>query len=349
METISKYCRSIYYRKGVVAHKGNQCHKNLIYPLLKFETCIFPVFFVDSIIMSEIPTHIVRDLQKLDSRYLVKIIFFILIYILSVLIVLCFISVFKNSGLVFAIPFYILAGASMHGICLFTHEGVHGTIHRNILVNNFIGSISGYIVLQTMAGYRVLHLKHHKHLNMDGDPGLLQTYTSNKFIIAAMEWGYLLFGYIAFLSIIPYQGLKQGTKKDKLLIIKDLFFIVLFLYFILFLLPPHWFLHCWLIPMVFVHFMMNIRGMSQHLMLEDHHDPYLGARTIKAHPIVDFFLCNENYHIEHHLYPSIPWYNLKKVHLHIERNLFEKQSIIIFSFKQFLKEFVNKSFKEIRA
>ena len=47
-------------------------------------------------------------------------------------------------------------------------------------------------------------------------------------------------------------------------------------------------------------------------MLEDYHDPYKGARTIKAHPVVDFFLCNENYHIEHHLYPSVPWYNLKK-------------------------------------
>ena len=304
---------------------------------------------VDLRMISEIEARIIRDLHILKNRYLVKIPLFCLIYVSSVLIILYFNSISKNYNLLISTPFYILAGASMHGICLFAHEGVHGTIHKNTWINNFIGSVSGYIVLQSLAGYRVLHLKHHKYLNREGDPGLLKTYVSNKFLIAAMEWGYLVFGYIAFLSIIPYQGFKQGTKKDRLLIAKDLVFIILFLYSILFLLQSSWFIHGWLIPMVFVHFMMNIRGMSQHLMLEDHHDPYKGARTIKAHPIVEFFLCNENYHIEHHLFPSIPWYNLKKVHAVIEKNLVKSKSTIIFSFRQFLVDFIHKSFKEIRT
>ena len=299
--------------------------------------------------MAEIQPKTLRALHKLENRYLLKIVFFGLIYFISVSITLHFNSSLLNYGLICSIPFYITAGASMHGVCLFTHEGVHGTIHKNIWVNNFIGSLSGYIVLQTMAGYRVLHLKHHKYLNINGDPGLLKTYVSNKFIIVAMEWGYLLFGYVAFLSVIPYQGFKQGTKKDKILIIKDLVFIFLISGLIINFLPLSWLIHGWLIPMVFVHFMMNVRGMSQHLMLEDHHDPYNGARTIIAHPIVDFFLCNENYHIEHHLYPSIPWYNLKKVHSLIQRDLNEKNSTIIFSFREFVIQFINKSFKEIRA
>ena len=299
--------------------------------------------------MAEIQPKTLRALHKLENRYLLKIIFFGLIYFISISIALYFNSLLLNYGLICSIPLYITAGASMHGVCLFTHEGVHGTIHKNILVNNFIGSLSGYIVLQTMAGYRVLHLKHHKYLNINGDPGLLKTYVSNKFIIVAMEWGYLLFGYVAFLSIIPYQGFKQGTKKDKVLIIKDLIFIFLISGLIIKFLPLSWLIHGWLIPMIFVHFMMNIRGMSQHLMLEDHHDPYNGARTIIAHPIVDFFLCNENYHIEHHLYPSIPWYNLKKVHSLIQRELNEKNSTIIFSFREFIIQFINKSFKAIRA
>ena len=105
-------------------------------------------------------------------------------------------------------------------------------------------------------------------------------------------------------------------------------------------LPFVWFIHGWLIPMIFVHFMMNIRGMSQHLMLEDYHDPFKGARTIKAHPIVDFFLCNENYHIEHHLYPSVPWYNLKKIHELIADKFIENNSTIIFSFKDFIFQFI---------
>ena len=84
-------------------------------------------------------------------------------------------------------------------------------------------------------------------------------------------------------------------------------------------------------------------------MLEDYHDPFKGARPIKAHPIVDYFLCNENYHIEHHLYPSVPWYNLKKVHELIKDKFIENNSTIIFSFKDFIFQFINKSIKAIKA
>ena len=80
-------------------------------------------------------------------------------------------------------------------------------------------------------------------------------------------------------------------------------------------------------------------------MLEDYNDPYKGARTIKTNSIVDFFLCNENYHIEHHLYPNIPWYNLKKLHEIIKDDLKKQNSTIIFSFREFIVQFINKGYQ----
>jgi len=296
-----------------------------------------------------IRTSEIQKLMIIKHRYLLKIILFLCIYLFSITSILYLNKNNSSLEVLLCIPFYLSAGASLHGICLFTHEGVHRTLHKNIWVNNIIGSICGYLVLQTMAGYRVLHLKHHKYLNTKGDPGLLTTYVSNKYVIAAMEWGYFLFGYVAFLTVIPYQGFKQGSIKDRFLIGLDIFFIFFLFWLSINNLPFVWLIHGWLIPMIFVHFMMNIRGMSQHLMLEDYHDPFKGARTIKAHPIVDFFLCNENYHIEHHLYPSVPWYNLKKVHELIADKFIENNSTIIFSFKDFIFQFINKSIKAIKA
>ena len=43
-------------------------------------------------------------------------------------------------------------------------------------------------------------------------------------------------------------------------------------------------------------------------------DPLRVARTVETSPFVSFFLNNLNYHLEHHLYPGIPWNNLPKVH-----------------------------------
>ncbi len=298
-------------------------------------------FFVNS--------DIFKELHILNHRYLLRIFIFLFLYLSSSATAIYCNDFIVNYGFLVAIPFYILAGASLHGICLFTHEGVHGTLHEIPWINNLIGSLTGYPVLQTLAGYRVLHLKHHKYLNIDGDPGLLENYYTNKYVIAAMEWGYFIFGYISFLSIIPFQGFCQGGNKDKILIVCDMLCITLMVIFIFWFLPINWVIHGWLIPLVYVHFMMNIRGMSQHLMLEDHHDPFKGTRTIIPHPVVTFFLCNENYHIEHHVYPGIPWYNLQKVHHILKPELKAKGSTIIYSFSEFIGQFVRTSKTRISA
>ena len=127
-------------------------------------------------------SEIIKELMVIKHRYLLKIPFLLFLYIFAVSITIYFQQIFGIYGYFASLPLYLLAGASLHGICLFTHEGVHGTLHTNKWINDFIGSLTGYIVLQTMAGYRVLHLKHHKYLNIEGDPGLLKTYfKSNKY------------------------------------------------------------------------------------------------------------------------------------------------------------------------
>ncbi len=61
-------------------------------------------------------------------------------------------------------PLYLLAAASLHGISLFTHEAVHGTLARNRWINGVFGALCAIPVLQNFSAYRVLHLRHHAHL-----------------------------------------------------------------------------------------------------------------------------------------------------------------------------------------
>ncbi len=56
-----------------------------------------------------------------------------------------------------------------------------------------------------------------------------------------------------------------------------------------------------------------IRGFSQHALTDDS-DPYLGSRTMISNPILAFILLQENYHVEHHLFPEIPSYHLPQLH-----------------------------------
>src|SRR5262249_22939297 len=69
----------------------------------------------------------------------------------------------------------------------------------------------------------------------------------------------------------------------------------------------------WFVPLLLVGALTAIRGFTQHGITEAT-DPYLASRTMLPGPIVSFFLLHENYHLEHHLFPEIPSYNLPALH-----------------------------------
>lgn len=56
-------------------------------------------------------------------------------------------------------------------------------------------------------------------------------------------------------------------------------------------------------------------GMSQHLGLhEDVLDHRLNTRTVYLNPFFRFLYWNMNYHIEHHMFPMVPYHALPKLH-----------------------------------
>lgn len=60
-------------------------------------------------------------------------------------------------------------------------------------------------------------------------------------------------------------------------------------------------------------------GMTQHLGLhEDVLDHRLNSRTIYMNPVLRFLYWNMNYHIEHHMFPMVPYHALAKLHEEIK-------------------------------
>ncbi|TQV81095.1 fatty acid desaturase family protein [Aliikangiella coralliicola] len=72
----------------------------------------------------------------------------------------------------------------------------------------------------------------------------------------------------------------------------------------------------WLLPMFSILFVFfRIRGVCEHGGLKVDDNSMLTTRTI-INPLQAYFFHphRANYHIEHHLYPNVPYYNLKKLH-----------------------------------
>jgi len=56
-------------------------------------------------------------------------------------------------------------------------------------------------------------------------------------------------------------------------------------------------------------------GLCQHLGLhEDVVDHRLNSRTIYMNPVFRFLYWNMNYHIEHHMFPMVPYHALPQLH-----------------------------------
>jgi fatty acid desaturase len=65
-----------------------------------------------------------------------------------------------------------------------------------------------------------------------------------------------------------------------------------------------------------------ICGVSQHAGLaEDVLDHRLNSRTIMMNPVFRFIYWNMNYHVEHHMFPMVPYHALPKLHEEMKHEL----------------------------
>lgn len=66
----------------------------------------------------------------------------------------------------------------------------------------------------------------------------------------------------------------------------------------------------------------RLLALSQHYKLENDVDDFSrNSRSIEIPYIIEFLYSNMNYHIEHHMYPGVPYYNLRKLHVILKSKL----------------------------
>ena len=290
---------------------------------------------------------LLRDLHRPRHEGWTRLIVFVALY-LSAAAAVFFVATLPVGAWKYlaCLPLYLLAAASLHGVSLFTHEAVHGTLASNRTVNDVLGAVCAWPVLQNFAAYKVLHLRHHDHLGLPGDPDHYENYTHWTWLLFLMHWGRLVIGYPAYITAIPVLGFRQGRGRERFWILFEVGCVVLLIVAaILSPVPRALLIHAWLIPMLFINTLVNVRGMSQHTLLEHHSDTILGTRSILTNRVTAFFMCNENYHLEHHLYPGVPWYNLPRLHNALHDDLVARGAPYIRSYFEFVAQFVAASFR----
>jgi fatty acid desaturase len=71
-------------------------------------------------------------------------------------------------------------------------------------------------------------------------------------------------------------------------------------------------------------------GMTQHCGLKDNDSDFRkSTRTITINPVLEFLYWNMNWHIEHHMYASVPCYNLRKLNKLVADDMPQPRTLIV--------------------
>ena len=205
------------------------------------------------------------------------------------------------------------------------HEMGHGTAFRTQWKNEAIYQIACFFMMRNPTGWRWSHTRHHTDTIIVGrDPEIITP--------RPPAVGKLLLNVVGLLDVpqslrnmLRYAaGNLNAQEKDYIPLTEQpkAFFVArvwVAIYLAVIVACVYWgsILPAMLIglPRIYGAWHHLMTGVTQHIGLaEDVLDHRLNCRTVYINPFSRFVYMNMNYHVEHHMYPMIPYHRLPELH-----------------------------------
>lgn len=209
------------------------------------------------------------------------------------------------------------------------HDACHQSAHRNRVINAILGHGSALMLAFAFPVFTRVHLQHHAHVNdPENDPDY---YVSTG--------GPVWLAPVRFLTHEVFFFKRQLWRNNELwewfwnrLFIAAIFYVSIQYHFLGYI------LNFWFIPSYIVGIALGL--FFDYLPHRPHQerDRWKNAR-VYPNRILNVLIMGQNYHLVHHLWPAVPWYNFQPTYYAMKPLLDEKgcdQSLGIFQGKEFL-------------
>jgi fatty acid desaturase len=236
----------------------------------------------------------------------------------------------------------LIIGTRQHALFVIAHDAAHYLLFENRKLNDWAGRACATVQGLSMCTYRVIHRLHHNNLygELDPDTALHGGYPRGKIYLvkkllkdlagltAWKTYAYFLGGAPALNSAtqVAMRPLDDTSAKLRAEARRDRNAVIAFhgLLLIAFAISGHLvqYLVLWILPLVtVVQAILRLRAIAEHGATSDFSSPLTAARTNLAPAWLRWaiFPHNVNYHIEHHLYASVPQHNLPELHREMAR------------------------------
>ena len=221
----------------------------------------------------------------------------------------------------------IIIGTRQLGLFVLMHDAAHAGLHINRRVNDWVAV---WLCSASIRDYRPYHLQHHRFVQQTEDPDLV---LSAPFPVTRASLGRKIvrdltgqtffkqrFGHVVHRIKSRADGesalvlFGQEITKDRRFLIGNGLGLLLFSAF-----GVGWvWLAMWLLPMMtWLPLVFRIRNIAEHaLITKNQPDPLRQARTTQANLLERILVAPYwvNYHCEHHMFTSVPCWNLARAH-----------------------------------
>ncbi len=246
-----------------------------------------------------------------------------------------------------AIPYLIYAALYAGSSDSRWHESGHGTAFRTDWLNNALYEVSSFMVMRESVVWRWSHTRHHSDTIIVGrDPEIAVPRPPD---IKALILGiFNLTVYPKYFKSILLHSLGSMSADEKTFIPESEFprifrnariYVLIYASVIALAIYTSSILPLMYIGLanIFGSWLMVLYGLTQHAGLaENVLDHRLNCRTVYMNPIHRFLYWNMNYHVEHHMFPLVPYHRQRELHEAIRNDCPEPYPNLIAAYKEII-------------
>ncbi len=205
------------------------------------------------------------------------------------------------------------------------HELSHGTPFKTRWLNDALYQLCAFMTLREATYWRWSHSRHHTHTIIVGrdpeiavprPPDIIGTVLDLFFVKTGITMIGLIIRNATGSLNADGRHFIPASEKSKVVRSSRIYVAIMLATIIACIatrsLLPAMFI---VLPRFYGGPLSQIFNITQHAGLdEDVYDHRLNTRTVLMNPVFDFLYMNMNYHIEHHMFPMVPFYALPRLH-----------------------------------
>jgi len=205
------------------------------------------------------------------------------------------------------------------------HEAGHGTAFKTDWMNNVLYEIASFMVMRESTIWRWSHTRHHSDTIIVGrDPEIAVPRPPD--IMSIIMGFFALKGYPNYFRHLVLHAMGSMTPEERTFVpeteFPKVFFrarlsLLIYAGVIALAISSRSILPLLYIglPNIFGSWLMSIYGLTQHAGLaENVLDHRLNCRTVYMNAVNRYLYWNMNYHVEHHMFPLVPYHALPRLH-----------------------------------